>query len=153
MRREVARFSPDDVPRYERFIKKSEEIFRIGFSELAHLPFDKPLDMARIVPAMVRLESYRTVYNLVSKYIKHEKLRQVFSFHPLLVGGNPFNITSIYTLILYLERFWGVHYAMGGTGVLVQGLVRLIEGLGGSVRLGAEVEEIEVQGVRPPAFA
>ncbi len=148
MRREVARFSPDDVPRYERFIKKSEEIFRIGFSELAHVPFDNPMDMARIVPTMVKLESYRTVYGLVSKYIKNEKLRQVFSFHPLLVGGNPFNITSIYTLILYLERFWGVHYAMGGTGVLVQGLVRLIEGLGGSIRLGAEVEEIETAGRR-----
>lgn len=148
MRREIARFAPDDVAGYERFFAKSAEIFRVGFEELAHVPFSSPADMARIVPAMMRLESYRTVYGLVSKYVKHPKIRQVLSFHPLLVGGNPFNVTSIYTLIAFLERKWGVWYAMGGTGALVRGLVGLIEGLGGQVRLGADVDEIVVRGGR-----
>ena len=144
MRREVARFSPSDVEGYEKFVQQSEKIFEIGFERLAHVAFKSPLDMARIVPSMVRLESYRSVYSLVCKYVKHPKLRQVLSFHPLLVGGNPLQTTSIYTLIAYLERKWGVHFPMGGTGSLVQGLVKLIEGLGGSVRLNAEVEEILV---------
>ncbi len=148
MRREIARFDPDDVAGYDRFIRKSEEIFRIGFEELAHVPFDNVSDMARIAPAMAVLESWRSVYGLVSKYIKNEKVRQVLSFHPLLVGGNPFNVTSIYTLIAFLERKWGVHYAMGGTGTLVSGIVGLIEGLGGTVRLGADVDEILVENGR-----
>jgi phytoene desaturase len=145
MEREIRRFAPEDLDGYRAFLAKSEAIFRVGFEELAHVPFSRPLDMARIAPAMVRLESYRTVYGLVSKYIKNERLRQVFSFHPLLVGGNPFNVTSIYTLIAYLERKWGVHYAMGGTGSLVRGLVSLIDSLGGEIRLGEGVERIDVR--------
>ncbi|NBC18069.1 MAG: phytoene desaturase [Bacteroidetes bacterium] len=153
MKREIARFSPEDVEGYERFFDKSSDIFRIGFEELAHVPFSSPKDMAKIIPAMMRLESYRTVYGLVSKYVKHPKIRKVLSFHPLLVGGNPFNVTSIYTLIAFLERKWGVHYAMGGTGAIVRGLAGLIDDLGGTMRLGEEVREIllDETGKRPRA--
>ncbi|WP_437715502.1 phytoene desaturase [Sorangium sp. So ce448] len=148
MRAEVARLSPGDVEGYERFVRRSEEIFRVGFEELAHVPFGSWIDMARIVPDMMRLESYRTVYGLVAKHVKDDRLRQVLSFHPLLVGGNPFSTTSIYSLIAFLERNWGVHFPIGGTGALVKGLVSLIEGLGGSVRCGAEVRRISVEGGR-----
>lgn len=148
MRREIARFSPADAEGYERFVEKSQAIFQVGFEALAHVPFSEARDMLKIVPAMMKLESYRTVYGLVSKYVKHEKIRQVLSFHPLLVGGNPFNVTSIYTLIAYLERKWGVHYAMGGTGALVEGLVDLIDGLGGTIRLGETVQQITLDGQR-----
>jgi len=148
MRGEVARLCPDDVAGYERFLTMSEEIFKVGFEELAHVPFSRLRDMARIVPDMIKLQSYRTVYGLVSKYVKDDRLRQVLSFHPLLVGGNPFSTTSIYTLIAFLERKWGVHFPIGGTGALVQGLVRLIEGQGGSVRLNTEVKQILVEGGR-----
>lgn len=144
MREQVRKFCPADVAGYERFVRKSEEIFKVGFERLAHVPFTKMVDMARVVPAMIKLESYRTVYGLVSKYITDERLRQVFSFHPLLVGGNPFSTTSIYTLIAFLERKWGVHFPMGGTGALVNGLVKLIEGQGNQVRCGAEVKRIHV---------
>lgn len=145
MREEVRRLSPGDVEGYERFLSMSEEIFKVGFEELAHVPFSRWTDMARIVPDMVKLRSYRTVYGLVSKYVRGERLRQVLSFHPLLVGGNPFSTTSIYTLIAFLERKWGVHFPVGGTGALVRGLVGLVEGQGGSVRLSTEVERIVVE--------
>ena len=138
---------------YRRFFEKSEQIFRVGFEELGHVPFESLLDMARIAPSMALLESHRTVYGLVSKYVKHPKIRQVLSFHPLLVGGNPFNVTSIYALIAFLERKWGVWYALGGTTSLVKGMVGLIDGLGGRVRLGETVEEIllDTSGRRPKA--
>lgn len=145
MRAEVRKLAPDDVEGYEQFVRMSESIFRIGFEELAHVPFGSWLEMAKIVPDMVRLESYRSVYGLVSKHVKSERLRQVMSFHPLLVGGNPFSTTSIYSLIAFLERRWGVHFPIGGTGALVRGLVSLIEGQGGSVRCGAEVRRIVVE--------
>ena len=139
---EVERFSARDVAGYEKFVRESEAIFKVGFEELAHVPFGTWTQMARIAPDMMRLQSYRTVFGLASKYIRDERLRQVFSFHPLLVGGNPFSTTSIYALILFLERRWGVHYPIGGTGKLVEGLVSLIEGLGGEVRCNASVERI-----------
>ena len=145
MRAQVAAISPGDVEGYERFVGMSQRIFEVGFEELAHVPFGSWIDMARIVPEMMRLESFRSVYGLVSKFVEHDKLRQVFSFHPLLVGGNPFRTTSIYSLIPHLERTWGVHFPMGGTGALVRGLVDLIQGLGGRVRYGATVEEILVE--------
>jgi len=151
MRREVGRLAPRDVEGYERFIATSESIFRVGFEQLAHVPFGSWIDMARVVPDMIRLQSYRSVYSLVAQHVHDERLRQVLSFHPLLVGGNPFSTTSIYTLIAFLERKWGVHFPMGGTGALVRGLVSLIEGQGGRVRCNAEVRRIVVEGRRARA--
>ncbi len=145
MRAEIARIAPADVEGYERFMRKSEAIFRIGFQKLGDVPFGSLADMARILPDLLRLEGYRTVHDLVARHVKHPKLRVALSFHPLLIGGNPFAATSVYCLIAYLERRWGVHFAMGGTGRLVEGLVSLIEGQGGSVRCGAEVREIVVE--------
>lgn len=145
MRAEVSRLAPDDVDGYERFVRTSEEIFRVGFEQLADASFGSWTDMARILPDMIKLQSYRTVYGLVAKHVKDERLRQVLSFHPLLVGGNPFSTTSIYTLIAFLERKWGVHFPIGGTGALVKGLCKLIEGQGGAIRCGAAVDHIIVE--------
>jgi phytoene desaturase len=142
MRDQIARFSVEDVKGYDRFLMASEAIFKVGFEELGDVPFDDWMDMARILPAMLKLKSYRTVYDFVSHYIRDERLRLVFSFHPLLIGGNPFSTTSIYCLIAFLERRWGVHFAMGGTGELVRGLIGLIEGQGGTIRYQSEVAEI-----------
>jgi phytoene desaturase len=145
MRAEVARFSPADVAGYERFLERSEAIFKKGFEELGHVPFGSFGDMLKIAPDLIRLESWRSVYGLVARYIEDERLRHIFSYHPLLVGGNPFAASAIYCLICFLERRWGVHYAMGGTGRLVTGMVGLIEGQGGSLRLNTGVAEILVE--------
>jgi phytoene desaturase len=144
MRAEVARFRPSDVAGYERFMAASEAIFEVGFERLGHVPFGSWTDMARVAPDLVRLQSYRTVHGLVSRFVEDPRLRTVLSFHPLLIGGNPFTATSVYALIAHLERRWGVHFAMGGTGRLVEGLVGLIEGQGGTVRCGREVSRILV---------
>ncbi|MFO1057930.1 MAG: phytoene desaturase [Dongiaceae bacterium] len=144
MRAEVARLSPADLAGYESFMAASEAICRVGFEQLGHVSFDSWTRMARIVPDMIRLGSHRSVHAMVCRHFRDPRLRTVFSFHPLLIGGNPFTATAIYALIAHLERRWGVHFAMGGTGRLVAGLVGLIEGQGGAVRCGAEVAEITV---------
>ena len=113
MRSEVARFSPDDVAGYEAFMRASEATYRVGFEELAHVPFNSFMDMVKILPDILRLQGHRTVYGLVSKYVKNPYIRTVLSFHPLLVGGNPFTTTAIYGMIAHLEREGGVHFAMG----------------------------------------
>jgi phytoene desaturase len=148
MRAEVARFSPDDVPGFERFVKASEAIFKVGFEELVDVPFGSFFDMVKIAPELLRLQSYRSVYGLVASHIRDEKLRTIMSFHPLLVGGNPFAASAIFCLIAFLERKWGVHFAMGGTGSVVAGLVQLIEGQGGKLRFNAAVAAIDVDGGR-----
>ncbi|QXM25254.1 phytoene desaturase [Elioraea tepida] len=148
MRAEVARFCPADVAGWERFMRLSAETCRIGFEGLGHVPFGSPLDMLRVAPDLIRLRAWKSVYAIVSEHFSDERLRIVFSFHPLLIGGNPFAAPSVYCLIAALEQRWGVHSAMGGTGAIVSGLVSLIEGLGGEVRLCAEVEEILVSGGR-----
>jgi len=144
MRAEIARFCPADVAGYERFMAASEAIFRVGFEQLGDVPFGHWTDMARVAPDLLRLGSLRSVYQLVAKHITDPRLRMVLSFHPLLVGGNPFSASSIYALIAFLERRWGVHFAMGGTGALVTGLVGLIRGQGGAVHCNQEVAEITV---------
>jgi len=136
--------SPKDVDGYYKMAEHSRRIFEVGYEQLADVPFDKLSDMLRVIPDMMRLGNYRTVYGLVSKYIKDERLRQVFTFQPLLVGGNPFQTTSIYMLIHWLERKWGVHFPKGGTTSLVKAMVKLLEDLDVEVRMNAPVEEIEV---------
>lgn len=148
MRAEVARFAPADVAGYERFLKASEAIYKVGFEQLGHVPFDSWADMARVLPALLKLEGYRTVYSLASKHVRDPKLRVVLTFQSLLVGGNPFSTTSVYCLIAFLERRWGVHFAMGGTGSLVRGLVKLIEGQGNQVRCDQAVDKITVSAGR-----
>jgi phytoene desaturase len=144
MRAEVAKLAPGDVEGYERFLKASEAIYKVGFEELGHVPFDSWADMARVLPALLKLEGYRTVYSLACKHVKDARLRVVLTFQSLVVGGNPFATTSVYCLIAFLERRWGVHFAMGGTGSLVKGLVGLIEGQGGVVRCNQAVAQITV---------
>jgi phytoene desaturase len=142
---EIRRFNPADVDGYRTLVEKAKRIFAVGYEQLADQPFDRASTMLRVLPAMARLESYRTVYGLVARHIEDERLRQVFSFEPLLVGGNPFRTTSIYLLIHWLERRWGVHYARGGTGALVRALMRLAEAQDVEIRLNTPVERIVVE--------
>lgn len=145
MRAEIAKISPEDVAGYDRFLRTSREACRIGFEERGHVSFADWRTMAVMVPEMVANQAYRSVAGVVAQHFKHPKLRVVFSFHPLLIGGNPFSVSAIYCLVAHLEKHWGVHFAMGGTGELVRGLVNLIEGQGGAVHLNSEVREILVE--------
>jgi phytoene desaturase len=144
--RQIAERSPPDVEGYKRFLAYSEKVFAEGYEKLAHVPFLNWSSMAAVAPQLLRLQAYRSVYGAVAKYIRDSHLRQLFSFHSLLVGGNPFTTTSIYTLIHCLERKWGVFFPKGGTGALVQALVELLRALGGEVRLNAEVAAITTAG-------
>lgn len=148
MRAEIERIAPGDLDGYDRFLRYSERMFKLGFLELAHVPMTTFGSMARYVPHLLALGGYRSVYQAVARYFKNDYLRFAFSFHPLFVGGNPFSTTSIYCLVSYLERHWGVHFAMGGTGALVDGMVKLIEGQRSQVRLNTEVCEILVENRR-----
>jgi len=153
MAAQINQFAPQDLEGYENFLKASEAIYDVAFTRLAHQPFDSWLDMVRLLPELLRLGSYRSIHGLVSTYVKHPRLRFALSFHPLFVGGNPFTTTSIYGLIAFLERRWGVHFAIGGTGRIVAGLVDLIRGQGGVLRYdsrvtGITVEKRRVRGVR-----
>jgi phytoene desaturase len=142
---EVRRIEPADVDGYRKLLARTQKIFEVGFEQLGDQPFHNPLTMVKIIPHLFTLESWVSVYGLVKRYIKSPKLRQVCSFHPLLVGGNPFSTTCIYTLIHYLERKWGVHFAMGGTGAMVTALQRLLEEEGVDIRLSSPVEQILVE--------
>lgn len=145
MRSEVARVAPDDVEGWDRFMAMAREICRVGFEQLGHRPFSSFADMLRIAPDLIRLQGWRSVHGLVSSFVRSPKLRTVLSFHPLLIGGNPFRAPAIYCLIPDLERRWGVHYPVGGVGRLVDGLAGLIAEQGGIVRTRAEVAGIETR--------
>jgi phytoene desaturase len=142
---QIRHFNPGDVEGYKRFVERSHAIFDRAFTDLADQPFSNVWDMVKIAPDLVRLQAYRSVYQLTSKYIKDPMLRQVFSFHPLLIGGNPFQSSSIYSMIHYLERKWGVHFAMGGTGAVIDALLKLFAEMGGRLHLNSRVSEIVVK--------
>ena len=146
--RQIRKRHPADVEGYRRFLRFAEEVYDEGYEKLATVPFLDFRSMVRVSPQLIRLESYRSVYSMVSRFVKDPKLRHVFSFHPLLVGGNPLVASSIYSLIHTLERRWGVYFPIGGTGALVRAMVRLFEELGGELRLGCPVERVDTRGGR-----
>ena len=153
MEQEVKKFSDKDFEGYNNLVNFTERIFNKGFTDLSDKPFNNLTFMLKQVPSLLRLKSYKSVYKLVSNYITNEKLRRVFSMHPLLVGGNPFTTTSIYTLILFLEKKWGIHYSMGGTGSVVKALEKLMKEENIKIIKSAEVTEIisnknKVKGVK-----
>ena len=142
MEKEIKKFSEKDYEGYNKLVKFTEKIFDKGFTDLSDKPFNNFSFMIKQIPSLLNLKSYKSVYGLVSNYISNEKLRRVFSMHPLLVGGNPFTTTSIYTLILFLEKKWGIHYSMGGTGSVVKALEKLMEEENIRIIKDAEVTEI-----------
>ena len=148
MLEEVARFEPADVAGYMRFVEDAERCKKLGFEGLGSVAFDSLGDLIRAIPAFARMGAWRSIYSLVAKHFKNEKLRTVMSFHPLLIGGNPFSVTCAYALINSLERTWGVHSAMGGTGAIVRGMVKLLAERGVPVRCNTPVVKIRVEGKR-----
>lgn len=144
--RQIHAMNPDDVAGYRRFLAYSEAVFAEGYLKLGAVPFLSFRDMIAAGPQLAKLEAWKSVYGMVSRFVKNEKLRQVFSFHSLLVGGNPFATSSIYTLIHALERKWGVWFPRGGTGALVNAMVKLFEDIGGTVELNASVAKIDTVG-------
>ena len=143
---EIARIDPQDCAGYLALLAQSKRIFEVGFTELSAQPFHRFMTMVRQIPKLIGLRNYETVWGMVSRHLSNPKLQQAFSIQPLLVGGNPFDTTSIYVLIHYLEREYGVHFAMGGTGAITQALGELMERQGVKIELGVTVEKIDVQG-------
>ena len=141
---EIRRIHPPDADGYLALLEQSRKIYDVGFTALADAPFHRFAFMLRQVPQLLRLGAYRSVWQMVSRCVQHDKIRQAFSIQPLLVGGNPFDTTSIYGLIHFLERSHGVHFAMGGTGALVDALARLMSEQGIKVQLETTVTSIEV---------
>ena len=142
---EITRIHPPDAQGYLALLEQSRKIYDVGFTQLADAPFHRFWFMLRQVPSLLRLGAYRSVWQMVSRCVKHDKIRQAFSIQPLLVGGNPFDTTSIYGLIHFLERAHGVHFAMGGTGALVDAMARLMAEQGITVKLDTSVVSIEVE--------
>jgi len=153
-RAQIEAIEPADLEGYERFHRDARAIFERGFLELGYTHFGDLPSMLRVVPDLLRLDAVRNLFRFTSKYFRSDKLRQVFSFETLLVGGNPLKVPAIYAMIHFVEKTWGIHFARGGTGALVNALVRKFEELGGTLRLNASVDEILVgpgrvaQGVR-----
>ncbi len=145
---QISRRSPGDAKGYRRFMEYSRAVFNTGYTELASTPFLRFRDMVRVAPELIRLRADRSVYGAVARFVRDEHVRQALSFHALLVGGNPFDTSAIYTLIPHLEHTWGVFFPRGGTGALVAALVRLLEELGGELRLGTPVERVAVTGTQ-----
>ncbi len=153
MEKQISAISPNDLKGYTKLVNFTKKIFEKGYLELSDVPFTKPFFMMKQIPSLLKLKSYKSVYSLVSSYVKNEKLRRILSMHPLLVGGNPFTTTSIYGLILYLEKKWGIHYSMGGTGNIIKGLETLMNEENIKIKKGFEVNKIisngkKIKGIR-----
>lgn len=142
MEEEIRRIEPTDVAGYHSFLSESEKIFDVAFEKLAHEPFHSLGFTLSVVADLLRLRGYRTVYSRVASHFRNPKLRVAFSFHPLFIGGNPFDATAYLCLINYLEKRYGVHYALGGTGQIIAAMANLLRSLGGDIRLNSDVDRI-----------
>lgn len=142
---EISKFNSKDVEGYHKLLNFSEKIFKVGFEELSSVPFHNFFFMIKQIPKLIKLKSYLSVYKLVSRFIINDQIRQAFSIQPLLLGGNPIETTSIYNLIHFLERKWGVHYAIGGTGQIIKGFEKLMKEEKINIYKNSEITEILFQ--------
>ena len=145
MRAEVARLSPGDVAGYEKFLRDSEERYWFGFEDLGRRTMHRLGDLIRVLPKFAKLRADRSVYAHAASRVKDERLRMALSFHPLFIGGDPFNVTSMYILVSHLEKEFGVHYAMGGVAAIAQSMAEIIKDQGGTLRMETRVDEILVK--------
>lgn len=145
-RAQIRDIAPEDLAGYEQFHADAKAIFERGFLELGYTYFGDLPTMLRIVPDLLKLDAVRSLFSFVKRYFKSPKLQQVFSFEPLLIGGNPLKVPAIYAMIHFVEKTWGIHFAMGGTGALVQAFVRKFEELGGMIHYNSEVSRINLAG-------
>ena len=143
-RRQIKEIEEEDLAGYERFHQDAEAIFKRGFLELGYTFFGNAKEMFKVLPDLLKLDAVRSLFSFTSKYFKSHKLRQVFSFETLLVGGNPLSVPAIYSMIHFVEKTWGVHYVMGGTGALINGMVKKYHELGGQIKYNSEIEEITI---------
>ncbi|NSX53347.1 phytoene desaturase [Parasulfitobacter algicola] len=145
MRSEVERLSPGDVHGFEKFLNDSEKRYQFGFEDLGRRPMNKLWDLIKVLPKFVMMRADRSVYTHAARRVKDERLRMALSFHPLFIGGDPFNVTSMYILVSHLEKTFGVHYAMGGVQAIADAMVKIIQSQGGHVAMQSEVDEIVVK--------
>ncbi|MEM8554630.1 MAG: phytoene desaturase [Pseudomonadota bacterium] len=148
MRTEVARLSPGDAKGYDKFLKDSEERYSFGFEDLGRRPMNELWELIKVLPRFAWLRADRSVYAHAARRFRDERLRMAFSFHPLFIGGDPFNVTSMYILVSHLEKEFGVHYAMGGVAAIAKAMGGVIEDQGGEIILGADVDEILLENGR-----
>ncbi len=144
MRAEVRRICPSDAAGFENFMREADECHRLGFEALGTRPFNSVVDLLQALPSIARMCGWRNLHQMVAGHLKHPKLRMAMSLQSLLIGGNPYSVTCVYSLVNALERQFGVHWTMGGTGSLIQGMVKLLQSLGGELRCNAQVDRIEV---------
>ena len=142
---QIEAISPSDVQGFKDLMKASARCYELGFVELGSIPFETIGDVIKALPNLIRMKAWRSIHSMVARYLKHPKLRIVMSFHPLLIGGNPFSVTCVYSLIHILEQRWGVHSAMGGTGAIVNALVGLLKDRMVPIRYNAPVTRIRVK--------
>ena len=142
---QIEAISPSDVQGFKDLMKASARCYELGFVELGSIPFETIGDVIKALPNLARMKAWRSIHSMVARYLKHPKLRIVMSFHPLLIGGNPFSVTCVYSLIHILEQRWGVHSAMGGTGAIVNALVGLLKERMVPIRYNAPVTRIRVK--------
>ena len=145
MRAEVAKINPADVKGYEKFLRGSKARYKVGFEGLMTLPMHKIWETVKVLPQFARLRADKSIYGYAKSCVKDEKLRQALSFHPLFIGGDPMHVTSMYALVGYLEKEFGVHYAMGGVQAIADAMADVIRAQGGVIRHGAEVDEITIE--------
>jgi phytoene desaturase len=143
-RAQISSLAPEDLGGYEKFHTNAKAIFERGFLALGYTHFGDVFSMLKVVPDLLKLDAVRTLFSFAKKYFSNPKMQQVFSFETLLVGGNPLSVPAIYAMIHFVEKTWGIHYAMGGTGALVNAFVKKFEELGGQIRFNAEVSSIDV---------
>lgn len=139
---EVTRNFPKDLKGYCKFLEDCEKRYVFGFEGLGRRPMNKIWDLLKEIPGFIRLRADRSVYAHVSTRVKDPKLRMALSFHPLFIGGDPRNVTSMYILVSHLEKAFGVHYVKGGVQALADAMANVVKEQGGQVLLNSNVENI-----------
>ena len=145
---EVRRLAPKDEKGYLRFLKDAHRRYVVGFEGMVAKPMHRLVDTLKVLPEFAALRADRSILGLARARVKDERLRMALSFHPLFIGGDPRNVTSMYALVSHLEKDYGVHYAVGGVAAIAKAMERVAREQGANIRFNTTVDEVTFEGDR-----
>jgi phytoene desaturase len=148
--REIERMEPGSGPALTRFLRNTSEQFRISFENLVTTNANSALSWLGSLKwrDLLKLSLFRSFEGELKKYFKNPRIRQALGSYAMYLGGSPFQLPGLFSILPFGELAYGLWLPKGGIYGLVEATRTLAEELGVDIRCSTPVKRIQVENER-----
>ena len=148
--RECERLEPGCSSSVFAFLRDAEAKYRVAFDKLVCRNEDSPARwLGGLKPSeLLRTAVWRTLDGELRRYFKSRHLREALGSYGMYLGGSPFALPGMFTILAYGEIAYGLWLPKGGVYGLVEGVERLAREVGVEIQTNCRVRKILVDGGR-----